>query len=60
MHVSWNPSHLFVATLDGLYFDDVATILENNGEIKPLEHPQIQAKMQADYLQIIHDFEENN
>lgn len=60
MHASWNPSHLFVATLDGFYFDDVTTIIENNGQIKPLEHPQIPAGMQNNYLQILRDFEEDN
>lgn len=60
MHASWNPSFLFVASLSGFYFDNVSTIIENNGKISPLEHPQIPADMQASYLKILRDFEEDN
>jgi hypothetical protein len=60
MHASWNPSYLFVATLDGFYFDEVNKIIENNGGISPLVHPQIPDELQVEYLQILRDFEENN
>lgn len=57
MHASWNPSYLFVATLDGFYFDDIAKIIENDGEISPLVHPHISEDLQAEYLNILQDFE---
>lgn len=60
MHQSWNPSYLFVATLDGFYFDEISTIIKNDGNVTPLEHPNIPAVMQADYLQILQNFESNN
>lgn len=60
MHQSWNPSYLFVATLDGFYFDEISTIIKNDGNVTPLEHPNIPAAMQADYLQILQNFESNN
>lgn len=60
MHASWNPSYLFLATLDGFFFDEVSNIITNNGEISSLEHPQIPKEVQAEYLKILRDFEENN
>ncbi|MBW4061181.1 hypothetical protein HJC99_01245 [Candidatus Saccharibacteria bacterium] len=60
MHASWNPSYLFLATLDGFFFDEVSNIITNNGEISSLEHPQIPKEVQAEYLKILRDFEEDN
>ncbi|MEI6587861.1 MAG: hypothetical protein WCO05_02840 [Candidatus Moraniibacteriota bacterium] len=60
MHSSWNPSYLFVATLDGFYFDEINVIIKNNGDIHPLEHPQISKEIQRQYLNIIRDFEKGN
>jgi hypothetical protein len=59
MHASWNPSYLFIATLDGFYFDEVNKIIESNGNISTLEHPQIPISLQTEYLQILKDFEED-
>ncbi len=60
MSESWNPSFLFVATLDGFYFDEVSTICDNGGKISFLDHPQIPAEVQSSYLKILRDFEGNN
>ena len=60
MHASWNPSYLFVATLEGFYFDEVKEIIQNNGSIRPLVHPSIPSEVQAEYLKILCDFEEAN
>ena len=60
MSESWNPSYLFIATLDGFYFDEINKIVENNGEISQLEHPQITKDVQMRYLQILKDFEGKN
>jgi hypothetical protein len=57
MHKSWNPSYLFVATLDGFYFDEINEIIKNKGTISSLQHPQISEEIQNQYLQIIRDFE---
>lgn len=57
MSESWNPSYLFVASESGFYFDDIAKIIENNGEISPLKHPQIPDELQSQYLKILNDFE---
>ncbi len=57
MHESWNPSYLFIATLDGFYFDEISKIIENQGEIRPLRHPFISDEIQEKYLQILRDFE---
>jgi hypothetical protein len=57
MHTSWNPSYLFVATLDGFYFDEINEIIKNKGAISSLQHPQISEEIQSQYLQIISDFE---
>jgi len=60
MHKSWNPSYLFVATLDGFFFDEITDIIEKKGDISPLEHPQVSKDLQSKYLQILKDFEGNN
>ncbi len=60
MHVSWNPSYLFIATLDGFYFDEITKVIESNGRISPLNHPQIPFEVQERYLKILHDFEGRN
>lgn len=57
MHESWNPSYLFIATLGGFYFDDIKTIIKNDGTISKLNHPQIPKDVQDRYLQILIDFE---
>jgi len=59
MHESWNPSYLFVATLEGFYFDDIDDIIQNNGEIALLNNPLIPSELQERYLQILKDFENN-
>lgn len=59
MHKSWNPSYLFIATLDGFYFDEIRKIIENNGEVTALDHPQVPKKLQDEYLKILQDFESN-
>lgn len=60
MHASWNPSYLFLATLDGFFFDEVSTIIDNNGRINPLVHARIPEEAQKKYLSILRDFEEDN
>jgi len=55
MHESWNPSYLFIATLDGFYFDEISTILKNDGNISSLQ--EISWDLQQEYLQILKDFE---
>lgn len=57
MHALWNPSFLFIATLEGFYFDEVSKIVDRKGEIRPLLHPYISDDMQDRYLQILRDFE---
>lgn len=60
MSESWNPSHLFIATLDGFYFDEIDLIIKNGGKISKLKHPQITEEIQGRYLQILKDFEGKN
>jgi len=60
MHQSWNPSYLFIATLDGFYFDEINMIIGNKGQISLLRHPQISQDLQLRYLSILEDFEKNN
>ena|SRR5208282_585598 len=56
----WNPSNLFVATLDGFYFGEIGEIIKNHGDIKPLHHSQIPTDIQSKYLKILQDFEGDN
>lgn len=60
MHKAWNPSFLFVATLDGFYFDSINDIIQKEGKIFPLNNPQISDNLQLKYRKILVDFEKNN
>ncbi|MCX6784783.1 MAG: hypothetical protein NTV81_02500 [Candidatus Komeilibacteria bacterium] len=57
MSQSWNPSYLFIATLDGFYFDEISDVIRNNGQIFPLDDSQISKELQNEYLKILVDFE---
>lgn len=57
MQNSWNPSYLFLCTLDGFYFNNINRIVENDGLMAPLGTVYIPQETQAQYLQILQDFE---
>lgn len=57
MKGSWNPSFLFVCTLDGFYFNNINRIVENGGQMDPLGTTYISKDTQDQYLQILIDFE---
>lgn len=57
MSASWNPSYLFVATVEGFYFGEVRDIIKRKGKIDLLNHPQISKKTQENFLKILNDFE---
>lgn len=57
MQQNWNPSYLFLATENGFYFDSVKAIVEQGGKISSLDHPQIPAETQEEFLRILNDFE---
>lgn len=54
---TWSPSWLFVATLDNFYFEPCHTILNNNGNIKPLYETWVDFEVQKDYLKLLNEFE---
>ncbi len=60
MSESWNPSYLFIASLEGFYFDIINKIISNHGEISRLKNSQIPEDLQNQYLEILIDFEKNN
>lgn len=60
MSRSWNPSYLFIASLDGFYFDEINKIIGNKGKISRLNYLQVTEDLQKQYLQILIDFEKNN
>jgi len=57
MSQSWNPSYLFLATVDGFYFGEVKSIIKRKGKIDLLDHPQIPDSTQENFLKILNDFE---
>lgn len=59
MQQSWNPSYLFICTLDGFFFDHIDTIVENKGRMNKLSTNDIPAQTQLEFLKILQDFEEN-
>lgn len=60
MAKTWNPSYLFVATLNGFHFGEINEIINNGGAIPKLHHSQIADELQAKYLKILIDFEGMN
>ena len=58
MHKSWNPSYIFVATLDGFNLDGINKIIKNHGAISSLD--LISKDIQNQYLKILKDFEGKN
>jgi hypothetical protein len=57
MHATWNPSSLFVATLDGFYFDSIENAITNNGHLATLSTDHVPGIKQLQYLKILQDFE---
>lgn len=60
MSEAWNPSWLFVATQDGFYFDDIASVIKNSGKVSQLDESTVSKNQQQEYLKILKDFEANN
>lgn len=60
MQKSWNPSYLFIATLDDFYFGAINDIIASDGWIKPLEDPRLPKHETEQYLRILRDFEQKN
>lgn len=58
MHESWNPSWLFLCSLDGFHFDKVDRIVANNGHMDMLGIDVVPAEVQLRYLAILKDFED--
>jgi len=56
MYESWKPSHLFLATPIGFYFDNVSDIIKNKGKVKPLVHRQISKALQDRYIKLLNEF----
>jgi len=57
MNECWNPSSLFIATLDGFFFDDISNIIDNEGVIPPLVHKMIPIELQEKYLNLLRKYE---
>lgn len=53
----WHPSWLFIAILDGFYFDSCDNIINNRGAIAKLSVEWINEKRQSDYLKLLNQFE---
>jgi hypothetical protein len=60
MSASWNPSYLFIATLDGFFFGEINEIVMNDGHVSPLPADIIPEDVQARYLEILTDFEQTD
>ena len=54
---SWNPSYLFIASPDGFFFDSAERIIEQGGNIDPLNHPHLSPEIQQKYLKLLNEFE---
>jgi hypothetical protein len=55
MYESWKPSYLFLVTPEGFFFDKAGKIVENEGVISPLSHPQIPQELQSKYIALLNE-----
>ena len=53
----WRPSWIFIATLNGFYFDSCSKIIKNNGGVSELENWLISKDSQYKYLKLLEKFE---
>ena len=53
---SWKTAHLFIATPEGFYSDEVQKIVDNGGKISPLQHQQIPQELQDQYVKLMISF----
>ncbi|MCK5466343.1 hypothetical protein KAI56_02480 [Candidatus Parcubacteria bacterium] len=53
----WHPSWMFIATLNGFYFDSCSGIIKNDGEVTALKNGWIRKDLQDKYLELLKEFE---
>src|SRR3954447_19562295 len=53
----WETAWIFLATLDGFYFEPCRQIIEDGGEIGLLPTQWIKREIQDEYLTLLRDFE---
>lgn len=56
MYKSWKPSHLFLITPEGFFFDKANTIIEKKGFMSRLDHPEIPKELQDKYIKLLNEF----
>jgi len=53
----WDPSWIFIATLDGFFFDHCGSIVSHAGLAKPLAESWVNKELQEKYLELLKEFE---
>jgi hypothetical protein len=53
----WDPSWIFIATLDGFYFDHCGAIVNQEGKAKNLSESWVKMELQEKYLELLREFE---
>jgi hypothetical protein len=56
MFDSWKPSYLFLATPNGFFFDKASMIVEHEGAVNRLSHPDIPIELQEKYTRLLNEF----
>ena len=54
--IRWNPSWIFIATMNGFYFDECSNIIKT-GKINCLSDYEIKYSLQKKYLDLVKKFE---
>lgn len=54
---AWDPSYLFLATLEGFYYGSVQKCVRNQGFLPPLSEKTVPASLQKEYLEILRKYE---
>jgi hypothetical protein len=58
MRKNWNPSYLFVASLNGFYVGSIEEIINARGSIDILGYDEVPKDIQNKYSKILKEFEE--
>jgi predicted nucleotidyltransferase len=53
----WDPSWIFIASLDGFYFDSCKAIIKQKGQAKSLTERWVSSDLQEKYLELLNKFE---
>jgi len=56
----WNPSSLFLATLNGFFFSSCSSVVKNEGQVSRLSDKWVSERLREKYFELLRDFEKSH